>query len=101
MRLRTDHSNLSSSGGKGQACAACTRLQEAAPKLAELRLNPRGKALPFTRAAHNIDHQVTVHFARTDIPRSFLPRYGRLWNTLVRKTDCIHPIPCTAFQYRA
>ncbi|KAG0700304.1 hypothetical protein GWK47_025622 [Chionoecetes opilio] len=55
-------------------------------QLAELRLNPRARPSHSTRAAHNIDHQVTVPFARTDL-RSFLPRYGRLWNTLVRQTD--------------
>ncbi|KAG0721637.1 hypothetical protein GWK47_046083 [Chionoecetes opilio] len=57
-------------------------------QLAELRLNPRARPFHSTRAAHNIDHQVTVPFARTEhYIRSFLPRYGRLWNTLVRQTD--------------
>ncbi|KAG0715103.1 hypothetical protein GWK47_012720 [Chionoecetes opilio] len=57
-------------------------------QLAELRLNPRARPSHSTRAAHNIDHQVTVPFARTEhYLRSFLPRYGRLWNTLVRQTD--------------
>ncbi|KAG0717051.1 hypothetical protein GWK47_055227 [Chionoecetes opilio] len=57
-------------------------------QLAELRLNPRARPSHATRAAHNIDHQVTVPFARTEhYLRSFLPRYGRLWNTLVRQTD--------------
>ncbi|KAG0712288.1 hypothetical protein GWK47_018835 [Chionoecetes opilio] len=57
-------------------------------QLAELRLNPRARPSHSTRAAHNIDHQVTVPFVRTEhYLRSFLPRYGRLWNTLVRQTD--------------
>ncbi|KAG0710869.1 hypothetical protein GWK47_021907 [Chionoecetes opilio] len=57
-------------------------------QLAELRLNPQARPSHSTRAAHNIDHQVTVPFARTEhYLRSFLPRYGRLWNTLVRQTD--------------
>ncbi|KAG0718149.1 hypothetical protein GWK47_053030 [Chionoecetes opilio] len=44
----------------------------------ELRLNPRARPSHSTRAAHNIDHQVTVPFARTEhYLRSFLPRYGR------------------------
>ncbi|KAG0720079.1 hypothetical protein GWK47_049232 [Chionoecetes opilio] len=56
-------------------------------QLGELRLN-HGQALHSTRVAHNIDHQVTVPFARAEhYLRSFLPRYGRLWNTLVRQTD--------------
>ncbi|KAG0719310.1 hypothetical protein GWK47_050781 [Chionoecetes opilio] len=57
-------------------------------QLAEMRLNPRARPSHSTRAVHNIDHQVTVPFARTEhYLRSFLPRYGRLWNTLVRQTD--------------
>ncbi|KAG0720251.1 hypothetical protein GWK47_048893 [Chionoecetes opilio] len=57
-------------------------------QLAELRLNPRARPSHATRVAHNIDRQVTVPFARTEhYLRSFLPRYGRLWNTLVRQTD--------------
>ncbi|KAG0698538.1 hypothetical protein GWK47_026019 [Chionoecetes opilio] len=57
-------------------------------QLVALRLNPRAPLSHATRAAHNIDHQVTVAFARTEqYLRSFLPRYGRLWNTLVRQTD--------------
>ncbi|KAG0715596.1 hypothetical protein GWK47_011554 [Chionoecetes opilio] len=56
--------------------------------LAELRLNPRAPPFHATLAAHNIDHQVTVPFAKTEhYLRSFLPRYGRLWNTLVCQTD--------------
>ncbi|KAG0727606.1 hypothetical protein GWK47_034285 [Chionoecetes opilio] len=57
-------------------------------QLTELRLNPRARPSHSTRASHNIDHQVTVPFARTEhYLRSFLPSYGRLWNTLVRQTD--------------
>ncbi|KAG0729170.1 hypothetical protein GWK47_030920 [Chionoecetes opilio] len=66
---------------------SCTRLTDELLQLAELRLNPRARPSHSTRAAHNIDHQVTVPFARTEhYLRSFLPRYGRLWNTLVRQT---------------
>ncbi|KAG0693680.1 hypothetical protein GWK47_003184 [Chionoecetes opilio] len=57
-------------------------------QLAELRLNPLARPSHSTRAAHNIDHQVTVPLARTEhYLRYFLPRYGRLWNTLVHQTD--------------
>ncbi|KAG0711251.1 hypothetical protein GWK47_021017 [Chionoecetes opilio] len=43
-------------------------------QLAELRLNPRARPSHSTRAAHNIDHQVTVPFARTEhYLRSFYP----------------------------
>ncbi|KAG0712243.1 hypothetical protein GWK47_018917 [Chionoecetes opilio] len=57
-------------------------------QLAELRLNPRAPPSQASRAAHNIDHQVTVPFARTEhYLRSFLLRFGRLWITLVRQTD--------------
>ncbi|KAG0704441.1 hypothetical protein GWK47_024684 [Chionoecetes opilio] len=57
-------------------------------QLAELRLNPRARPFHSTRVAHNINHQVTVPFAKTEhYLRSFLSRYGRLWNTLVRQTD--------------
>ncbi|KAG0718083.1 hypothetical protein GWK47_053173 [Chionoecetes opilio] len=57
-------------------------------QLAELRLNPRARPSHSTHAAHNIDHQVIMHFARMEhYLRSFLSRYGRLWNTLVRQSD--------------
>ncbi|KAG0721335.1 hypothetical protein GWK47_006394 [Chionoecetes opilio] len=57
-------------------------------QLAELRLNPQARPSHSTRAAHNIDHQVTGPFAKTEhYLRSFLPRYGQLWNTLVHQTD--------------
>jgi len=56
------------------------------PQLAALRLNPPAP-LP-NRAAYNNEHQVAVPYARTEhYLRSFLPRYSRLWNTLVRQTD--------------
>ena len=58
------------------------------PQLAGLRLDSPAPTLHATRAAHNTDHQVIVPFARTEYYlRSFLPRYSRLWNTLVRQTD--------------
>ncbi|KAG0719362.1 hypothetical protein GWK47_007296 [Chionoecetes opilio] len=57
-------------------------------QLAALRLNPRAPPSHATHAAHNIDLQVTVPFVRTKhYLRSFPPRYGRLWNILVRQTD--------------
>ena len=57
-------------------------------QLSSLRLNTPPPPLHDTRAAHNTDHQVTVPYARTEYYlRSFLPRYSRLWNSLVRQTD--------------
>ncbi|KAG0725741.1 hypothetical protein GWK47_038033 [Chionoecetes opilio] len=58
------------------------------PQLAELGPQPTDQALPLYPCGPQHRHQVTVPFARTEhYLRSFLPRYGRLWNTLVRQTD--------------
>ncbi|KAG0716446.1 hypothetical protein GWK47_009688 [Chionoecetes opilio] len=47
--------------------------------------------LHFTHVAPYRQEQVTVPFSRTEHHlRSFLPRYGRLWNQLVRQTDLHH-----------
>lgn len=58
------------------------------PQLAALRLNPPVPQPHATRGTLNSDHQVVVPYARTEnYLRSFLPRYGRLWNTMVRQTN--------------
>ncbi|KAG0698463.1 hypothetical protein GWK47_026042 [Chionoecetes opilio] len=65
-------------------------------QLAELRLNPRARPSHSTRVAHNIDHQVTVPFARTEhYLRFFLPAmvdYGTPW---CARPTCTSPLPCT------
>ncbi|KAG0726503.1 hypothetical protein GWK47_036407 [Chionoecetes opilio] len=55
------------------------------------RYTPAAVATPHpysTRDAHKRDQQLSVPFARTEtFFRSFLPRYSRLWNRVVRQTD--------------
>ncbi|KAG0726212.1 hypothetical protein GWK47_037082 [Chionoecetes opilio] len=49
-------------------------------QLAELRLNPRARPSHSTRAAHNIDHQVTVPLREDGTLPPLLPT--PLWSTL-------------------
>ncbi|KAG0712891.1 hypothetical protein GWK47_017414 [Chionoecetes opilio] len=58
-------------------------------QLARAAPQPTGQALHSTRAAHNIDPQGDCALREDGniTSFSFLPRYGRLWNTLVRQTD--------------
>ena len=69
-------------------CAIYKIHRESAPHLAKLR-QPWATPIPHaTRDAHTREHQLTVPFSRTEtFLRSFIPRYTRLWNTVVRQTD--------------
>ena len=69
-------------------CATYKIHKEAAPHLAPLR-QPWATPHPHaTRDALTKEQQLVVPFARTEtFLRSFLPRYTRLWNCLVRQTN--------------
>ncbi|KAG0722806.1 hypothetical protein GWK47_043876 [Chionoecetes opilio] len=69
-------------------CVTYKILKQGAPHLAILR-QPWVTPHPYsTRDAHKRDQQLIVPFARTaTFFRSFLPRYSRLWNRVVRQTD--------------
>ncbi|KAG0715032.1 hypothetical protein GWK47_012861 [Chionoecetes opilio] len=57
--------------------------------------------LHSTRVAPYRQEQVTVPFSRTEHHlRSFLPRYGCLWNQLVRQTDLHHHASLQDFKRR-
>ena len=59
--------------------------------LSSLRLPPADNTRQDTRGGHGRQHQLRVPFARQEYHlRSFLPRYGRLWNHLVRNTSLHH-----------
>ncbi|KAG0725585.1 hypothetical protein GWK47_038367 [Chionoecetes opilio] len=61
------------------------------PHLAAIKLPRPPPPLHSTRVAPHRQEQVTVPFSRTEHHlRSFLPRYGRLWNQLVHQTDLHH-----------
>ncbi|KAG0714196.1 hypothetical protein GWK47_014579 [Chionoecetes opilio] len=77
-----------STGETWPACASRTNPQQGAPHLAILR-QPWATPHPYsTRDANKRDQQLIVPFARTaTFFRSFLPRYSRLWNRVVRQTD--------------
>ncbi|KAG0714396.1 hypothetical protein GWK47_014219 [Chionoecetes opilio] len=61
------------------------------PHLAVIKLPRPPPPLHSTRVAPHRQEQVTVPFSRTEHHlRSFLPRYGRLWNQLVHQTDLHH-----------
>ena len=58
------------------------------PHLAALKLPRPCLTQRTTRAVPHQQDQVTVPFSRTEHHRrSFLPRYSRLWNQLVRSSD--------------
>ncbi|KAG0718178.1 RNA-directed DNA polymerase from mobile element jockey [Chionoecetes opilio] len=61
------------------------------PHLAAIKLPRPPPPFHSTRVAPYRQEQVTVPFSRTKHHlRSFLPRYGRLWNQLVHQTDLHH-----------
>ncbi|KAG0724822.1 RNA-directed DNA polymerase from mobile element jockey [Chionoecetes opilio] len=61
------------------------------PHLAAIKLPRPPPPLHSTRVAPHRQEQVNVPFSRTEHHlRSFLPRYGRLWNQLVHQTDLHH-----------
>ena len=74
-------------------CAIFKIHREGAQHLSALR-QPWAAPHPHsTRDAQTRDQQLTVPFARTEtFLRSFVPRYTRLWNNLVRQSD-IHEAP--------
>ena len=58
------------------------------PHLATLHLRPAAVPSYTTRTAHRRSEELQVPFARTEhYLRSFLPRYSRLWNRMVRQTE--------------
>ena len=62
--------------------------KQSAPHLASLRQPWAAPLSHATRDSRWRERQVTVPFARTEtFLRSFVPRYTRLWNSLVRQTD--------------
>nr|XP_027229081.1 uncharacterized protein LOC113820905 [Penaeus vannamei] len=62
--------------------------QENNPHLATLRLQPEVPSTYNTRNSHSRSHELHVPFARTEtFLRTFLPKYSRMWNQLVRETD--------------
>ncbi|KAG0728323.1 hypothetical protein GWK47_032703 [Chionoecetes opilio] len=70
------------------ACASRTKSSSRAPHTS-LYSGSRGRHLTHTPQGHQQeDQQLIVPFARTaTFFRSFLPRYSRLWNHVVRQTD--------------
>ncbi|KAK4326961.1 hypothetical protein Pmani_002564 [Petrolisthes manimaculis] len=74
-------------------CATDKIHREGAPHLSALR-QPWASPHPHsTRDASTRVHQLSVPFTRTEtFLRSFVPRYTRLWNNLVRETG-IHETP--------
>ena len=69
------------------------------PHLSPLRLQPPPTPVHSTRGAEDADQQVAVPFARTELYlRSFLPRYARLWNGLVRHTSIHHSTSMQQFK---
>ncbi|KAG0720419.1 hypothetical protein GWK47_006775 [Chionoecetes opilio] len=69
-------------------CVTYKILKQGAPHLATLRQPWATPHSYSTRDARKRDQQLIVPFARTDtFFRSFLPRYSRLWNRVVRQTD--------------
>ena len=74
-------------------CVMYKALRRQTPHLAPLRLPPAPVPTQNTRSAANEQHHhtVTVPFARTESHlRSFLPKYGRMWNTLTQTTRLHH-----------
>ncbi|KAG0720794.1 hypothetical protein GWK47_047720 [Chionoecetes opilio] len=76
-------------GEKWPSCARCTRSSSMAPRTS-LHSGSRGRHLTHTppgtptRGTNNS----LFPFARTEtFSRSFLPRYSRLWNRIVRQID--------------
>lgn len=62
--------------------------QQNSPHLATLRLQPEVPSTYNTRNSHSRSHELHVPFARTQtFLRTFLPKYSRMWNQLVRETD--------------
>ncbi|KAG0726470.1 hypothetical protein GWK47_036479 [Chionoecetes opilio] len=65
-------------------------------QLAELRPNPRTRPSHSTRAAHNIDHEVTVPSRGRNITSApsypALVDYGTPW---CARPSCTSPLPCT------
>ncbi|KAG0725877.1 hypothetical protein GWK47_037740 [Chionoecetes opilio] len=69
-------------------CVMYKILKQGVPHLATLRQPWATPHSYSTRDAHKRDQQLIVPFARTEtFFRSFLPRYSRLWNRVVRQTD--------------
>ncbi|KAG0726423.1 hypothetical protein GWK47_036623 [Chionoecetes opilio] len=69
-------------------CVTYKILKQGAPHLATLRQPWATPHSYSTRDAPQEDPQLIVPFARTEtFFRSFLPRYSRLWNRVVRQTD--------------
>ncbi|KAG0715828.1 hypothetical protein GWK47_011047 [Chionoecetes opilio] len=69
-------------------CVTYKILKQGALHLATLRQPWATPHSYSTRDAHKRDQQLIVPFARTEtFFRSFLPRYSRLWNHVVRQTD--------------
>ncbi|KAG0714596.1 hypothetical protein GWK47_013810 [Chionoecetes opilio] len=71
------------------ACASRTKSSSRAPRTSLYSRQPWATPHPYaTRDAHKRGQQLIVPFARTEtFFRSFLPRYSRLWNRVVRQTD--------------
>ena len=80
-------------------CATYKIHREGAPHLTTLR-QPWATPHPHvTRDTHKKEQQLIVPFARTEtFLRSFLPRYTRLWNSLVRQTNIHHSATLQTFK---
>ena len=73
-------------------CATYKIHREGAPHLSALR-QPWATPHPHGTRDARTGEQLTVPFARTEtFLRSFVPRYTRLWNTVVKNSD-IHTAP--------
>ncbi|XP_037776570.1 uncharacterized protein LOC119573409 [Penaeus monodon] len=71
------------------------------PHLSSLRLPAPHDSSYDTRGGRERQEQVRVPFARTENHlRSFLPRYGRLWNHMVRNTSLHHATSLQQFKSR-
>ncbi|KAG0722988.1 hypothetical protein GWK47_043479 [Chionoecetes opilio] len=78
-----------STGETWPACVSRTKSSSRAPHTSLYSREPWATPHPYsTRDANKRDQQLIVPFARTaTFFRSFLPRYSRLWNRVVRQTD--------------
>ena len=71
------------------------------PHLSSLRLPPTDNSRQDTRGGHERQHQLRLPFARQEYHlRSFLPRYGSLWNHMVRNTSLHHATSLQQFKSR-
>ena len=71
------------------------------PHLSSLRLPPTDNMRQDTRGGHERQHQLHEPLTRQEYHlRSFLPRYGRLWNHMVRNTSLHHATSLHQFKSR-